>query len=134
MGRRYDTDIFVIAPRHREIDARLNNWGNWARVRPHYATSPMFRAMGYRGDSHHWHAPEVREQVDAKDALLVGRAVAQLPEQHRAVLMWYYIHQTDKKRFCHRMGMHPATLMRYCTDARDMVTNRLRTLDRPKSQ
>lgn len=118
-----DVDVFYVDPRHDAIDARLRNWAAWAAVRPHYATSPMFKAMGYRSNSRQWHPPEIKDAINIKDAIEVERVVSAMPALHRMIVRWFYVYRTDTRRFCHKIGMQADTLRQYCADARDMVQN-----------
>lgn len=127
--RRDDVDIFIVERRHDEIDARLRNWGAWAAVRPYYAMSPMFRALGYRSNAWQWHPPAYRESIDLLDARAIESTVSKLPEPHRTVVRWFYVYRfPDARKFGHKMGMNLDTLRQCCNTARDMVANTAKRL------
>ena len=83
-------DLNHIEQRHAAIDTRLGQWARWVRVRPSGgATAPMFRM--YQSKARQWHAPVIQTPVDTLDAVLVEKAVAALPEKHRAAVRWSYV-------------------------------------------
>mgnify|MGYP000258741070 FL=1 len=79
-----------IPPQFKEVNARCEEWGKWAKVscRP-FGIQPMFRH--YRAPGRWDVETVVPTSVNPLQALEVERAVATLPEQQRAVLRWYYV-------------------------------------------
>lgn len=128
-----DVDVFYVDPRHDAIDARLRNWAAWARGRPHYATSPMFRRLGVRSNGRQWHPPEVRESIDIIDAAAIERTLRELPRVHADALRWWYVHASPARAYCRKRGYSMGFLRRLCDDARTMLTNRLRDHYNPRS-
>ena len=116
-----DLDVFRVEPRHEAVHAALVNWANWARVRPIYTCSPMFRLA--RSGSRQWHQPQIHDTVDLIAAMKVEKVIAKLPPLHADVLRWWYVFQWPANAFCRSRGFSRSTLLRICTDARTMVEN-----------
>ena len=120
-----DFDVFRVEPRHEKVHEALINWANWARVRPAYACSPMFRMA--RSGSRQWHPPQVRDTVDPIAAMLVEKAVSKMPPLHANTLRWWYVYPyISEGRFRRMHGLSRDSLLRICHDARAMVANILR--------
>lgn len=90
--RREPIDLHAVPDYQQDIHIRLLNWANWVRVRPHYETSPMFRALGARSNSRQWHAPGARPTVDMLDAMAIEKTMRHLPERNRVALQWHYLY------------------------------------------
>lgn len=117
-------DVFQVQARHNAIHARLINWANLVRVRPHYSVSPMFR--GWRSNSRQWSAPEPRVEVDTRDGWIIEKTVCSLPERHRIALQWWYVFKWPSVRVMRQnLGVTEDGLLQICNSARDMVDNRL---------
>lgn len=125
--KRESIDIFYVDSRHEEIHRRLVNWANWVRVRPHYAMSPMFKAMGYKSNSRQWHSPEPRVDVDTNDAWAVEQAMRKLTERHRVALVWFYVTRwPGAYAMRQKLGCTADGLLQLCNTARAMVDNSLK--------
>lgn len=121
MKRDY-TDVFFVEKHHNAIHARLVNWAAWVKVRPHYATSPMFRAMGYRSR----HAPEVRDTVNTLDALSLERVMRYLSEKHRTALKWFYVYPSIPPwKVCRFLAVNQSGLTQLVHEGRAMVLAQL---------
>jgi len=118
-------DYNHVRAQHEAIHARLNNWRRWVTVRPHgWATAPMFRM--YQSKSRQWHAPVIQTPVDTLDAVLVEKAVAALPEKHRAAVRWSYVHCGNPLAMARSLAVSKQGLADLVTDGRSMLQNRLR--------
>lgn len=126
-GRGY-TDFTYVSPEHRAIDVRLANWGRWCHGPMRRDVSPMFRGMPRQ--------PQLRQPgdvapalMDSMDAAKVAKAVAGLPEKHRAALNWCYVMDPRSKeaspgRACKKLGTSLQGLADLLRDARQMLINR----------
>ncbi|MFA9288161.1 hypothetical protein ACCQ08_25550 [Comamonas sp. SY3] len=126
-GRGY-VDFNVVAEAQRPMDIRLVNWGRWCHGPMRRDISPMFRGMPRE--------PQLRqpgdvaaELMDPMDAAKVAKAVAQLPEKHRAALNWCYVMDSRSKeaspgRACKKLGTSLQGLADLLRDARQMLINR----------
>lgn len=125
--KRERVDIFFIRPEQSGIHDRLVNWANWVRVRPHYAISPMFKALGYKSNSRQWEAPTPRVEVNTSDAWIVEKAVCALPERWRIALVWFYVTRWPGVfAMRQKLAVTEDGLQWLCNSARDMLDNRLR--------
>lgn len=117
-------DVFHVERHHEAIHARLLNWAAWVSVRPHYATSPMFQALGVRSNSRQWNAPDIRDTIDTLDAAAIEKLVHKLPIQHADVMRWWYVYKWPSVRvFCRKIGKSDSGLLSICNDARTMLQN-----------
>ncbi len=125
-GRDMDYVDFCYVPQHHEaMHARLGNWARWVRVRPHgWQTAPMFRM--YQSKARQWHAPVIQTPVDTLDAVLVEKAVAALPEKHRAAVRWSYVHCGNPVAMARALAVSKQGLADLVGDGRTMLQNRLR--------
>ena len=121
-------DLNAVLPQHRQIDARLANWGRWCHGPTRRDVSPMFRGMPRQ--PHLRQAGDIQtELLDPLDAAKVAKVVGQLPEKHRAVLNWCYVLNPNSKeaspiRACKKLGTSFQGLADLLRDARQMVINR----------
>ena len=122
MKRDY-VDVFHVERHHEAIHARLLNWAAWVSVRPHYATSPMFQALGVRSNSRQWHAPDIRDTIDTLDAAAMEKMIHKLPAPHADAMRWWYVYKVPVGAYCRAAGVNPAGALRLCTDARTMLAN-----------
>jgi|GEM_PF-655266 len=124
-------DLSGVLPQHRAIDARLIKWGRWCHGPVRRNVCPMFRDMPPQpqlrrpGDA----PPELRDPMDPMDAAKLAKAVAQLPEKHRAALNWCYVIDPDSKeaspsRAIKKLGTSFQGLADLLRDARQMLINR----------
>ena len=117
-------DYNYIKPEHEAIHARLVNWERWVRVRPHgWQTAPMFRM--YQSKARQWHAPVIQTPVDTLDALLVEKAVAALPEKHRAAVRWSYVFAGNPVAMARSLAVSKHGLAELVDAGRTMLQNRL---------
>lgn len=126
-GRGY-VDLSAVLPLHRQIDARLANWGRWCQDTTRRNVSPMFRGMPRQPQLRRYGevAPEL---LDPMDASQIAKAVAHLPEKHRAALSWCYVQDPGSKeasptRACKTLGTSFQGLADLLRDARQMLINR----------
>lgn len=124
-------DFCSIEPRHMAIHLRLENWGRWANSRAHYPVQPMFRL--YRSDEH-WEGASMSAMVDQLDAQHIQKAVVQIPENHRHSLNWFYIFSGPPAKIARKLGVSTRGLADILHEARIMVTNRVKPVDRPRVQ
>lgn len=109
---------------------RLLNWARWCGTGVHEASeeSPTWRLYrstdANQGDGQRYGLRATAVAVDARDAMVVGKAVSFLPEPHRLALHWYYIRPVSPRRACQAIGTTAAGLLRYVLDGRHMLINR----------
>ena len=121
-------DFNVVAEAQRPMDIRLANWGRWCHGPMRRDVSPMFRGMP--------RDPQLRkpgdiapELMDPMDAAKLAKAVAKLPEKHRAALNWCYVLDPRSKeaspaRASKKLGTSLQGLADLLRDARQMLINR----------
>jgi len=117
-----------------EYQRLINQWARWSRETFRY---------GHCGSIEHkylspqcWESPEPRPpEINLKEVMQVERAVIQLPDKHRIVLIWSRVHRVKepwaiarqaKKR--HRVWVNPHKVEDLIYEAEKMVSNRLRNL------
>lgn len=120
MKRDRFVDFFEVAPHHREIHKRLENWAQWSHSPAGAASSPMFRL--YRPDN--YQREEMAMPVDASDAHKIAKGVAALPSQHRQALSWNYIVSGSPHKARQKLGVTLEGLMGLVNDGRTMLVNR----------
>ena len=124
MRTREIVDFNHVATEHEAIHARLENWRRWVTVRHHgWATAPMFRM--YQSKARQWHAPVIQTPVDTLDAVLVEKAVAALPEKHRAAVRWNYVHCKDPVAMARTLAVSKQGLADLVDAGRTMLQNRI---------
>ena len=118
-------DYNYVQDRHQAIHDRLENWRRWVTVRPNgWQVAPMFRM--YQSKARQWHAPVIQTPVDTLDAVLVEKAVAALPEKHRAAVRWSYVHCGNPVAMARALAVSKQGLADLVGDGRTMLQNRLR--------
>ena len=117
-------DYNHVPERHAAIHARLENWRRWVIVRPNgWQVAPMFRL--YQSKSRQWEAPVIQNPVDTLDAVLVEKAVAALPEKHRAAVRWSYVHCGNPLAMARTLAVSKQGLADLVDSGRTMLQNRL---------
>lgn len=117
-------DYSHVQDRHQVIHERLENWRRWVIVRPHgWQTAPMFRM--YQSKARQWHAPVIQTPVDTLDAVLVEKAVATLPEKHRAAIRWSYVHCGNPVAVARSLAVSKQGLADLVDAGRTMLQNKL---------
>ena len=117
-------DYNYVQDRHQAIHDRLENWRRWVTVRPNgWQVAPMFRM--YQSKARQWHAPVIQTPVDTLDAVLVEKAVAALPEKHRAAVRWSYVHCGNPVAMARALAVSKQGLADLVGDGRTMLQNRL---------
>lgn len=116
-------DFAEVQHRHHRIDARLVNWGRWARSSSlGAAVSPMFRL--YRSPGH-WRQgyqppPAI---INAADARRIQEAMRSLEQADRLALSWCYIGRTSPRRQAEKMGVSMAELRRLVDHGRQALVD-----------
>ncbi len=119
-----DIDFHLVEDHQQAIHARLENWGRWCNGTSKPSTSPMFRM--YRGTARgrgDYGALTV-SPVDSADAARIAKAVAHLPEKHRAAIQWCYVKPVAPIRASKSIGTSLDGLYQYLRDGRQMLINR----------
>ena len=117
-------DYNHVPERHTAIHARLENWRRWVIVRPNgWQVAPMFRL--YQSKSRQWEAPVIQNPVDTLDAVLVEKAVAALPEKHRAAVRWSYVHCGNPLAMARTLAVSKQGLADLVDSGRTMLQNRI---------
>ena len=117
-------DYNHVPERHTAIHARLENWRRWVIVRPNgWQTHPMWRNSR---TSRQWDiSPHVGVSTDTLDAVLVEKAVAALPEKHRAAVRWSYVHCGNPVAMARALAVSKQGLADLVDSGRTMLKNRL---------
>lgn len=117
-------DYNYVQAHHEAIDARLRNWSRWVIVRPHgWQTHPMWRNSR---TSRQWDvSPHVGVSTDTLDAVLIEKAVAALPEKHRAAVRWSYVHAGNPVAMARTLAVSKQGLADLVDAGRTMLQNRL---------
>ena len=117
-------DYNHVPERHAAIHARLENWRRWVIVRPNgWQVAPMFRL--YQSKSRQWEAPVIQNPVNTLDAVLVEKAVAALPEKHRAAVRWSYVHCGNPLAMARTLAVSKQGLADLVDAGRTMLQNRI---------
>ncbi len=115
-------DFHYVPEDQKAIDARLENWASYVRVKPPSWVSPIWK-LG-KSNGRQWHQPEHRPMCDTLDGHVIEKAVYLLPELHRAALRWAYVYKHHPARFCQQHGITKVSLGQVLSDARMMLINR----------
>jgi hypothetical protein len=117
-------DYNRVPDHQKAIHERLENWRRWVIVRPHgWQTAPMFRM--YQSKARQWEAPVIQNPVDTLDAVLVEKAVAMLPDKHRAAVRWCYVHAGNPVAMARALAVSKQGLADLVDSGRTMLKNRL---------
>lgn len=115
-------DFHAVPERHREIDARLENWARWASSGGGSTNvHPMFRQ--YRSKEERERAREPRMVCDTLDALHIERSLRKIGSRHAETLRWAYVFKGSPKKFCASIGSTLEGLSGLLQDARDAIKN-----------
>ena len=115
-------DFHYVDPKHKEIDARLENWASYVRVKFPSWVSPIWK-MG-KSNGRQWHVPEYRPACDTLDGHVIEKAVSALPHLHRDVIRWAYVHRYSEQQARRQFGLTKDGLFQALQDARMMLINR----------
>lgn len=115
-------DFHYVPEDQKAIDARLENWASYVRVKSPSWVSPIWK-LG-RSGGRQWHQPEFRPACDVLDGMVLEKAVFKLPEPHRAAIRWAYVYRRHPAEFCKAQAMSKATLAILINDGRRMLINR----------
>lgn len=117
--------VHQVAGEHVDVDLRMANWGRWARGGHGPAgDSPMFRLFR-SSHARAYAAPTPPPSVNASDALLVERAVRELPVLQRDLLRAWYVTNMSPAAMCHTLAVKRTALVRELHGARTMAANRI---------
>lgn len=115
-------DFHYVPEDQKAIDARLENWASYVRVKSPSWVSPIWK-LG-KSNGRQWHQPEFRPACDVLDGMALEKAVFKLPEPHRAAIRWAYVYKRHPAEFCKAQAMSKATLGILINDGRRMLINR----------
>ena len=117
-------DFNHVSPNHEALHARLTNWARWVRVRPHgWQAHPMWKGAI---TSRQWDvAPHIPVPLNTLDAVLVEKAVAALPEKHRAAVRWSYVHCGNPLAMARTLAVSKQGLADLVDAGRTMLKNRI---------
>lgn len=115
-------DFHFIPPDQKAIDARLENWASYVRVKSPSWVSPIWK-LG-RSGGRQWHQPEHRPMCDTLDGHVIEKAVYLLPELHRSSMRWFYVYRYSEQKFRRESGLTRDGLVQVLRDARQMLINR----------
>jgi len=124
MKTRDFVDFNHVSDDHKAIHERLENWRRWVTVRPHgWQTAPMFRM--YQSKARQWEAPVIQRPINTLDAMLLEKAVFQLPEKQRDAIRWSYVYCGNPAGMAQRLGVSKQGLADLVASGRTMLVNRL---------
>lgn len=115
-------DFHFVPSEHKAIDARLENWSAYVRVKVPSWVSPIWK-LG-KSNGRQWHQPEYRPACDMLDGNAIEIAVRKLPELHRETLRWAYVFRGGEIPFRKRHGLTRDALALLLKDGRQMLINR----------
>ncbi len=117
-------DYSKVAPEHKDIHARLENWGAWSRACTSALGSvhPMFRQ--YRS-AQHWERGHVSDKGDPTDALVVERGLSGMRIDLKRVLAWAYIRCDSPRKFAETLDTDAGGLWHLLQAARSEAASRL---------
>lgn len=104
------------------IDARLENWASYVRVKSPSWVSPIWK-LG-KSNGRQWHQPEHRPMCDTLDGHVIEKAVYALPALHCSALRWFYVYRYGEQKFRRETGLTRDGLVQVLKDARQMLINR----------
>ncbi|CCJ51933.1 hypothetical protein [Bordetella bronchiseptica] len=95
-----------------DFHARLENWGEVMRSRPHYAVSPTYevcRRLAKRAGQGAWGGEEGVRELDESDAGLIEAAwrnsVYRMLHQHRDILRAHYVTRSYWRATCRALDL-----------------------------
>lgn len=115
-------DFHFVSPEHKAIDARLENWASYVRVKVPSWVSPIWK-LG-KSNGRQWHQPEYRPACDTLDGHVIEKAVFALPVLHRDVIRWAYVHRYSEQQARRQFGLTKDGLFQALHDGRSMLKNR----------
>ena len=115
-------DFHFIPDEQKAIDARLENWASWVRVKSPSWVSPIWK-LG-KSNGRQWAQPEFRPECDTLDGMVMEKAVYMLPHIHRDSLRWFYVYCYGEQKFRREAGLTRDGLVQVLKDARQMLINR----------
>lgn len=124
-GRDMDyVDFCYVPPNQEAMHARLGNWARWVKVRPHgWQTHPMWKGAI---TSRQWDvAPHIPVPLNTLDAVVLEKAVAALPEKHRAAVRWSYVHCGNPLAMARTLAVSKQGLADLVDSGRTMLRNRI---------
>jgi DNA-directed RNA polymerase specialized sigma24 family protein len=113
---------------HAQIDADLDAWGRWSRIRRGSATCGSAEGQ-YRANWRQWHYPTVEEMMPqplARDMLAIDRAVVRLPIAYLELIRSHYVAKLPASTIRRRLSVNRDQLEAHLYRARQMVLNRMR--------
>ena len=123
LAKVHSVDFHYVSDAHLAIDARLQEWARWVRVRPAgWQSHPMFKQ--YRSHAWQWHRPEYKTPVNTLEAHEMEKAVAKLPDKHRAAIRWSYVFSNNPIQMARRLAVSREGLLSLVVDGRSMLINR----------
>ena len=121
-----------ITPEHHWIDDRLCQWGRWARAR--IGTNRCGSIEGeYRSPWRQWYYPSYEELMPAlaePEIRLIDRAVQRVSAGHQLALKMHYVVMANPSHICRKVKIHASVFGAWMHDARSMVLNNMRLLER----
>ena len=115
-------DFHYVPAEHKAIDARLENWASYVRVKVPSWVSPIWK-LG-KSNGRQWHQPEYRPACDMLDGMRLEKEVYALPELHREAIRWAYVFRDHPRRVSQQLGVTREALQRLIHDGRRMLINR----------
>lgn len=122
MLMRVKVDFHYVEEHQREIDKDLVNWSRWVTPSSPSQRCQMFKWA--RSNSWQWHTPEYRESCDPIAAQAMEKKVCQLPDKHKAAIIWFYVRPTHPHKAQRALGVTEQALYGLVRDGRQMLMNR----------
>lgn len=118
-------DFARVKPEHAEIHRRLENWARWLRPGQIRAVCPYLRLYRPTAQEREPYIVEARAPTSAADAMLIQRAIQDLPQDKRIAISWCYYSHRAPHRQARQMGLSITELYALVTDSREMLLGKL---------
>ena len=126
-------DFSTVRPEHREIDARLANWGRWCHGRSgtsNMPVQPMFAMYQAPARARSQYGVMTASSTDGQDAMKVAEAIRQLDQPQRIILAWCYVKPQGPGAQAKRMGLTLGEMRSLLDTARnDLIEELAKPLD-----
>lgn len=120
-------DFHYVAPDHKAVHKRLENWALYVRLTRAGRPAPMWRFT--RSNSRMWSPPDPLIPVDTRDGDRIEHIVATLPTYHREALRWCYVDRGAPAKMVRKLNVSYATLFQLVGDGRELVLHHLDQLN-----
>lgn len=109
-------DYHYVPPEHKVIDARLENWADFVRVKFPSWVGPIWK-LG-KSNGRQWEVPQFRKSCDTLDGQKMEEAVRKLPPLERSAIRWAYVFRSGQLGFRRRHRLTEDKLAQLLHDGR----------------